>query len=65
MFRRSWVQITAPLTGLRFFTFICCKNCNVCLKKTKINEKRPGMGHLKKHLTESFWCPYLKIKVEN
>ena len=48
-----------------FFTFICCKNCNVCLKKTKINEKRPGMGHLKKHLTESFWCPYLKIKVEN
>ena len=30
-----------------FFTFICCKNCNVCLKKTKINKKRPGLVHLK------------------
>ena len=20
---------------IKFFTFICCKNCNVCLKKTK------------------------------
>ena len=24
----------------RFFTYICCKNCNdVCLKRPKINEK--------------------------
>ena len=25
-----------------FFTFNCCKICNVCLKKKKINKKRPG-----------------------
>ena len=29
-----------------FFTFICCKNCNVCLKRPKINKKRPGLAHL-------------------
>ena len=28
-----------------FFTVICCKNCNVFLKKTKINEKMPGLVH--------------------
>ena len=28
------------------FTLICCKNCfDVCLKRPKINEKRPGMAH--------------------
>ena len=27
-----------------FFTFICCKNCNVCLKRPKINEKEAGVG---------------------
>ena len=32
-------------TGRTFFTFIFCKNCNVCLKKTKINEKVAGEGH--------------------
>ena len=26
-----------------FFTFICCKNCNVCLKKTENKQKR-GRG---------------------
>ena len=26
-----------------FFTLICCKNCIVCLKRPKINEKR-GRG---------------------
>ena len=31
-----------------FFTFICCKNCIVCLKRTKINEKEVGVGNLKK-----------------
>ena len=31
-----------------FFTFVCCKNCNVCLIKTKINEKEVGVGPLKK-----------------
>ena len=31
-----------------FFTYICCKNCNVCLKKTEINKKEAGLGPLKK-----------------
>ena len=32
---------------------ICCKNCiDVCLKRPKINEKRPGTGHLKKLISE-------------
>ena len=31
-----------------FFTHICWKNCNVCLKRSKINKKRPGLAHLKK-----------------
>ena len=32
-----------------FFTFICCKNCNVCLKKTKNKQKRGrGWPNLKK-----------------
>ena len=32
-----------------FFTFICCKNCNV-FEKPKINEKEAGVG------------PFLKIR---
>ena len=31
MFERSWVQIPALCTGWTFFTYICCKNCTVCL----------------------------------
>ena len=31
-----------------FFTYICCKNCNVCLKRPKINEKEAGVGPFKK-----------------
>ena len=27
-----------------FHITICCKNCNVCLKRTKINEKEAGVG---------------------
>ena len=27
-----------------FFTCICCKNCNVCLKRPKINKKEAGVG---------------------
>ena len=34
------------LDGLTFFTLIYCKNCiDVCLKRPKINEKRPGLAH--------------------
>ena len=32
-----------------FFTYICCKNCNVCLKRPKLNEKEAGVGPYKKH----------------
>ena len=34
-----------------FFTLICCKNCIICLKKTKNKlKKRPGLAHfLKKY----------------
>ena len=32
------------------FTFICCTNCNVCLKRPKINKKRPRIAILKKEM---------------
>ena len=27
-----------------FFTYYCCYDCNVCLKRPKINEKEAGVG---------------------
>ena len=48
MFRRLGVRIPYG----HFFTIICCKNCNVCLKKTKTNEKEATDGpFLKKNLS--------------
>ena len=41
----SWPRI---LDG-HFFTYICCKNCIVCLKRPKINEKEAGVGPIKKN----------------
>ena len=35
LFQSSWFRIQAPYTGWTFFTFICCKNCNLCLKRRK------------------------------
>ena len=34
---KTWVRILSTVYWLdgHFFTLICCKNCNVCLKKTK------------------------------
>ena len=32
-----------------FFTYYCCKNCNVCLKRSKINEKEAGVGPFKQN----------------
>ena len=51
MFQRSWVWIPAPDTGWtwHFFTLICCKNCIVCLKRPKINEKEAEVGPRKKN----------------
>ena len=31
-----------------FFTYICCKNCIVCLKRPKINEKEAGLANFSK-----------------
>ena len=36
-------------TGWTFFALICCKNCIVCLKRPKINEKEAGVGPFKKN----------------
>ena len=38
-FERLWVRIPVPDTGWTLFTLYCCKNCNVCLKRQKINQK--------------------------
>jgi len=46
--KRSWVRIQAPYIGWSFFTLIWYKNCIVCLKRLKINEKEPGVGPFKK-----------------
>ena len=58
MCKRSSVWIPAPYTGWTFFTFICCKNCNdVCLKRQKIIDKRPGLVHfLKKDIENRHQC---------
>ena len=60
-FQRSWVRFPALYTGWTFFTFICCKNCKVCLKRPKINEKEAGVGpFLKKTITS-----FLQVDYEN
>ena len=36
-----------------FFTLICCRDCTVCLKRSKINEKEAGVRpFFKKKATE-------------
>ena len=47
---KSWVRIPALYTGWAFFTLICCKNCNVCLKRRWLTKKRPGLDHIWKKL---------------
>ena len=46
MYRRLWVRIPATYTGWTFFTFICCKKCNICLKR----RKQAGSGYWKNYL---------------
>ena len=48
MFQRLWVRIPAAYTGRTFITFICCKNCDVCLKRQKYAKKRKGVAQFKK-----------------
>ena len=39
-----------------FSTYICCKNCNVYLKRPKIkNKKEAGVGPFKKHTKGKSW----------
>ena len=35
------------ILGGHFFAYICCKNCNLCSKRPKINEKEAGVGPIK------------------
>ena len=44
MLKWSWVRIPAPDTRWTFFTPLCCRNCNVCLKRPKIKEKEAKDG---------------------
>ena len=41
-----------------FFALICCKNCIVCLKRPKLNEKEAGVGpfFIKKSVTFHYCC---------
>ena len=49
-----------------FFTYVCRKNCIVCLKRMKINEKEAGHGPLKilscMHLNLRF-CNFFHLSV--
>ena len=45
---KAVVRIPAPHTGWTFFTLICCKIYNVCLKRTKKKRKEAGNGSLNK-----------------
>ena len=40
--------IPAPDSECTFFTLNCCKNCNVCLKRPKLNEKEARNALFKK-----------------
>ena len=40
------------ILGVHFFTYICCKNCNVvCLKIPKQTIKEAGVGPLKNNIS--------------
>ena len=43
---RTHVQEVVGLnpSDVYFFALICCKNCIVCLKRPKLNEKEAGVG---------------------
>ena len=52
MFERLWVQIPAPYFGWTIFTLIVVRNCIVCLKRPKMNEKEAGVGPFKNISTD-------------
>ena len=55
---RGFESLHRILDG-HFFTFICCKNCNVCLGEPKINEKEAGVGpFFTRYLNVQLWRIY-------
>ena len=48
MFRTSWVRFLALYTGWTIFHVYLMYNCNVCLKRPKLNKKEARIGPLKK-----------------
>ena len=41
-----------------FFTYICCKNCHVRLKRPKLTKKRPGLALFKKKNQIKFYLVF-------
>ena len=59
MFQRLWVQIPAPYNG---FTFICCINYSVCLKRRKWGRSSPIFS--KKYRSDhQLWQKSFKLPV--
>ena len=52
-------------TQCTFLHIYCCKNCNVCLKKTKINEKEAGEGQFLKMYPGPYSCVNLHLIYPN
>ena len=52
------LEYWCPILGGHFFTLICCRNCIVCLKRPKINEKEARVGPFKNiFMCLLFWQP--------
>ena len=50
---RGFVSRHCILDG-HFSHLFVVKICNVCLKRPKMNELRPGLAHLKKYFTKNW-----------
>ena len=46
----SGVESQHSILDGHFFTYICYKNCNVCLKRQKQTKKRPGVANFQNSL---------------
>ena len=58
----EFVSLHSILYG-HFFTYICCKNCTVCLKRPKINGKEAVVGPFKKQITNLVICKVLQNRL--
>ena len=59
-FESQWYCHTG-WTFLTFFTLICCKNCIVCLKRPKMNEKEAGVGPFLKRVPKELWSTFAAL----